>query len=117
MKAEHFILISEQVRANAILRINELPMEGKIKVTISDSGGKTARQRGLQFMWYTEVSEAGIGGRHEDTKEGVHLAKKSSSRIKIGIAHRHLLTRWTPSFVSSCLPPIPDSETSVYHIN
>ena len=76
MKAQHYILISEQVRENAIDYIRELPADGKLKITISDAKDKSVRQRGLQWKWYTEVSEAGIGGRHEDTKEGVHLVSK-----------------------------------------
>lgn len=76
MKAENYILISPAVRENAIKRIMELSCDGKTKITIASAGNKSARQRGLQWMWYTEVAKAGIGGRHEDTKDGVHSIAK-----------------------------------------
>lgn len=76
MKAENFILINPAIRDNAIKRIMELDCDSKTKITIASAGNKSARQRGLQWMWYTEVAKAGIGGRHEDTKDGVHLAAK-----------------------------------------
>ncbi len=76
MKAESFFLINPHIRDNAIKRIMELPFDGKAKITISDAGSKSVRQRGLQFLWYTDVAKAGIGGRHEDTKNGVHRLSK-----------------------------------------
>lgn len=74
MKAENYILISDQVASNAITRIMELPADGKTKVTISDTGSKTVRQRGLQWIWYTDVARSGLGD--EDTKEEVHIKSK-----------------------------------------
>ena len=76
MKAENFIINSDQVKANLIERIDSIPTDGKTKVSISASGSKSAKQRGLQWKWFTEVSQAGIGGKHEDTKEGVALLAK-----------------------------------------
>lgn len=76
MKAEQYNLISDAVKANIISRLIELPSDGKVKVVISNAGDKSARQRGLQWKWYTETALAGIGGRHEDTKNGVHLVSK-----------------------------------------
>jgi len=76
MKAEQYNLISSEVRANLISRICELSVDGKIKVIISDAGSKSVKQRGLQWKWYTEVSMAGIGGKHEESKDGVHLVSK-----------------------------------------
>lgn len=76
MKAENFFLINENIRDKAIARIMELDCDGEKKITISAAGTKSARQRGLQWMWYTDVAKAGIGGRHEDTKDGVHLVAK-----------------------------------------
>ena len=83
MKAENFILINPAIRENAIKRIMELPFDGKAKITISDAGSKSVRQRGLQWIWYTDVAKAGIGGRHEDTKNGVHLLSKYRWAIPI----------------------------------
>lgn len=76
MKAEQYNLINEGVKLNLIAHIRDLPADGKRKVVISDAGSKSARQRGLQWRWYTDVAQAGIGGAHEDTKEGVHLVSK-----------------------------------------
>lgn len=76
MKAEQYNLINENVKRNVITYIQSLPADGKRKIVISDAGSKSARQRGLQWKWYSEVAHAGIGGIHEDTKEGVHLASK-----------------------------------------
>ena len=76
MKATKFILSSELIRDNAISAINNIELNGKTQVTISDVGAKSARQRALNWMWNNEVAESGIGGKHEDTAEGVHLVAK-----------------------------------------
>ncbi len=76
MKSEKYFIINDQVRENAVLRINNIPADGKLKVVISNAGDKSAKQRGIQWIWNTEVAEAGIGGKHEDTKNGVHLVSK-----------------------------------------
>lgn len=76
MKAEQYILINENVRQNLMAHIRSLPADGKLKVTISDASSKSARQRGLEWTWYTDVANSGVGGVHEDTKEGVHLVSK-----------------------------------------
>lgn len=76
MRAEQFFIVNDRVKDNAIKRIGEIEINGKLKVVISDAGSKSAKQRGLQWKWNTEVANAGIGGKHEDTKNGVHLASK-----------------------------------------
>lgn len=76
MKAETFFLVSDAVRATAIQRILEMPVDGNFKVTVASAGGKSSRQRGLQWMWYTNVADSGMGGRHEETKDSVHLFSK-----------------------------------------
>lgn len=76
MKAEIFNLISDKVKADLINRIVLLPCDGKVKVVISDAGTKSAKQRALNWLWNTEVAKAGIGGKHESTKDGVHLVSK-----------------------------------------
>lgn len=76
MKTEHYTIISDNVKAVLIDRIRAIPVDGKTKISISDSGSKSAKQRGLQWKWYSEVAQAGIGGKHEDTKEGVNLVAK-----------------------------------------
>ena len=76
MKAESFTLINNAEKEKAIKFLQSLEANGKLKVVVSSAGTKTARQRGLQYMWYTDVAKAGIGGKHEDTKEGVALLAK-----------------------------------------
>ena len=76
MQAESFFIVNTDVKKNLIGRIMDIPADGKTKVVISNAGTKSGRQRGLQWRWYTEVANAGIGGRHEDTKDGVHLVSK-----------------------------------------
>ncbi|MCK4621280.1 MAG: hypothetical protein KAT62_03595 [Desulfuromonadales bacterium] len=76
MKAEQFFLTAPHVKANLINRLVDIECDGKIKVVLSDAGSKSVRQRGLQWRWYTEVAKSGVGGKHESTKDGVHLLSK-----------------------------------------
>lgn len=76
MKQESYRLINDQVRRNAIMRINSIECDGKLKIVICDAGSKSDLQRGLQWRWYHDVANAGIGGKHESTKNGVHLISK-----------------------------------------
>ena len=76
MKSESYYLVSHAITFNLATRIGMLPVDGSVKVVISDAGSKSSKQRGLQWMWYSEVARAGIGGKHEDTKNGVHLLSK-----------------------------------------
>lgn len=76
MKKEEYILNSQSVLNLAMTRCKSLELDGRTKLTLSDAGNKSARQRALQWLWNTEVSKSGIGGKHEDTKEGVHLVSK-----------------------------------------
>ncbi len=85
MKAEPYYLINEHVRNVAIMRIKELPCDGKLKVTIANSGEKSAKQRGLDWMWSTDIAESGMGGEFEDTKENVHRVCKYRWAIPIFI--------------------------------
>ena len=52
MKAEIYHVTSLQSLKNVITRITELDLTEAKKVTISDSGTKSSRQRGLQWIWY-----------------------------------------------------------------
>jgi len=76
MKSEQYFIVNQTVKVNLAMRIGEIAIDGKIKVTISDAGNKSVKQRGLQWKWNTEVARSGIGGKHEDTKNGVHLISK-----------------------------------------
>lgn len=65
MKAKPFYLLSEQIRHNAIQAINAVELNGKTKVTLSDAGSKSARQRGLQWVWIGDVAEAGTQSKKQ----------------------------------------------------
>jgi len=69
------IITSEQNKTYCQNLINELPDDGsytiEIKKTKKDS---TSKQRRLQWLWYTELSQSGLG--RNDTKEGCHLTAK-----------------------------------------
>ena len=83
MKSESYILANPNVLNNAIMRLKDLELNGKIKLTISSAGDKSSRQRGLEWRWYTDVANSGLGGKHEDSKKGVHLAAKYRWAIPI----------------------------------
>ncbi len=76
MKTESYFLGSNNARRTILQRISSLEINGGIKVTISDSVSRSARQNALYWKWMTEVSESGFGGKHEDTKEGAHIICK-----------------------------------------
>ena len=83
MKAETFYLTNRDVIKNVISRILEINTTDKLKITISDIGKKSSRQRGLDWMWNDDIAKAGIGGKYEDTKEGVHLVCKYRFAVPI----------------------------------
>jgi len=41
------------------------------------------KQRNLDWQWNTDIANAGIGGKHEDTKDGVHLVCKYRFAVPI----------------------------------
>ncbi|MES0444952.1 MAG: hypothetical protein ABUJ92_00265 [Desulfobacterales bacterium] len=83
MKPESYYLANHAITFNLAARIGMLPVDGSVKVVISDAGSKSSKQRGLQWMWCSDVARAGIGGKHEDTKNGVHLVSKWKWAIPI----------------------------------
>ena len=81
MKSESYILINDNVRNNAIMRIKDLECKGKFKITISNAGDRSARQNSLLWLWHTFVANSGIGSY--DEKEAVHRSVKSRWIIPI----------------------------------
>jgi hypothetical protein len=81
MKSKRYIFSSELIRDNAILAINDIPLDGKTTVSIGDTGSKSSRQHGLWWLWCTDVANSGMGSY--DTKEAVHLAAKQRWVIPI----------------------------------
>ena len=80
---DSFRIVNKASQKAAIDAILDLDMDGSKTVKIIDSGSKRARQRGLQWVWYTYLAKLGIGGKHEDTKDGVHLLCKYRFAVPI----------------------------------
>ena len=74
MSSVTFWLGSEAMRARALEAVKAETINGSKKVVISDTRSKSTQARGIQWLWYTEVSRSGIGSR--DTKEEVHRDAK-----------------------------------------
>jgi len=85
MKPESYHLINDNILNNAIMRFKELPTDGTLKIVISNAGDKSARQRGLDWMWSTDIANSGMGGKFEDTKDNVHRVCKFKWAIPIFI--------------------------------
>lgn len=83
MKAETYILLNKDVQKNAMARMFDVELNGRVKVTFSNAGSKKQNQRGLQYLWYSDIAKSGVGGEHEDTKEGVHLVCKYRFAVPI----------------------------------
>lgn len=83
MKAKTFSLASLNSMKAAKAYLEGVIPNGKIKVTFSDAGTKSAKQRGLQYMGYEDKAKSGIGGRLSDTKENCHLEAKYRFAIPI----------------------------------
>lgn len=76
MKAKTYAIVDGQIRKNVINDIMDRPADGTIQVTISQVATKSARQRGLQHIWYSDVVKSGIGGEHESAEDLLDLACK-----------------------------------------
>jgi hypothetical protein len=76
MKALRFNLVNGQIRKNVINDLMDRPVDGTIMVTISGVADKSARQRGLQHIWYADVVKSGLGGEHESSEDLLDWACK-----------------------------------------
>jgi len=76
MKVKPIFLVDERARKTAMSQLMDAPTDGTMKVTFSGAKGKSARQRGLQWMWYEDVVKSGIGGRDEADENRLHLVSK-----------------------------------------
>ena len=98
MKAENYYLTSPEVAKKVSTRLLETTLDGKTKVTFSDAGSKSAKQRGLQWMGYEDKARSGKGGRLGDTKENCHLEAKYRFAVPIFLRDdpffADLYTRW-----------------------
>jgi hypothetical protein len=76
MRAKHFYLKSLEAQKEAMGFLMGVILDGKVKVTFSDAGTKSAKQRGLQWMWHEDIAKSGKGGSHFDTEDDVDLFMK-----------------------------------------
>ena len=85
MKAKHYFLTSLEEIKKVSNRLLEIIPDGKIKVTFSDAGSKSSKQRGLDWMWTEDICKAwiGTGSGNFDTKEDTHLYCKWHYAIPI----------------------------------
>ena len=83
MKAKTFSLASLNSMKAARAYLDGVVPNGKIKVTFSDAGTKSVKQRGLQWIWYEDKAKSGRGGRLGDTKENCHLEAKYRFAVPI----------------------------------
>jgi len=69
------VIDSKESQKDAIDLIRIMEIDGSMSVQIkrTDRSG-TAKQRRLQWLWYSQVADSGLGS--SDTKEGVHLESK-----------------------------------------
>lgn len=70
-------LVDGKAKAKAIAAVENLEADGTWKVTIAGAKDKSARQRGLQWLWYGDVVKSGIGGAEESEKEDLHIKAKA----------------------------------------
>ncbi|MCP4501260.1 MAG: hypothetical protein GY822_14970 [Deltaproteobacteria bacterium] len=76
MQAKKFVACNGEIRRNCLAYITAIELTGKPQVTIAQTATKSARQRGLQYLWYDDIVNSGIGGERESTKESLDLACK-----------------------------------------
>ena len=76
MKQQIYAMVNGQIRKNIINDIMDRPVDGTVQVTIGAIATKSARQRGLQHIWYKDVVKSGLGGEHESGEDLLDLACK-----------------------------------------
>jgi hypothetical protein len=83
MKAEKYVLINEGVKRRVLQRFHTITLDGSSTITFSATGSKSARQRGLQHIWYDDVVMSGLGGAYESNDEILDLYCKYRWGIRI----------------------------------
>ena len=112
MKPEIFWLGSQGAKQRAIKRINDLEINGSVSVKIADTGSRSARQNALYWQWVTEIAEAGIGGKHEETKAGAHIVCKY--RFARPIINRDMPEQW--EFLATLEREYTDKPEALFYI-
>jgi hypothetical protein len=76
MKAKTYVIVNKKLQQAALVDLLDRPMDGSIQVVISGVANKSARQRGLQHIWYGDVVKSGLGGEHESAEDLLDWACK-----------------------------------------
>ena len=72
---KEIVITTDQQRRYALSLVGELPLDGTMQVVVRKvDESSTAKQRRLQWLWYSEIAASGLG--RNDSKEGVHLDEK-----------------------------------------
>ena len=98
MKAIRTRLTDEKALEYTIGRIREQELNGKVMVTIHNAVPKTARQRGLQHLWYEDVVNSGIGGKYEEDTTSLDLFVKWQWVLKILLYDPGMDPEWQADF-------------------
>lgn len=83
MKSQRYILINEDVKKRFLRDLYTRPLDGSTTVTISATGSKSARQRGLQHIWYDDIVMSGLGGQYEADEQILDVYCKYRWGIRI----------------------------------
>lgn len=114
MKAEIIYLTSLEAMQKVSSRLLEIIPDGKIKVTFSDAGTKSVKQRGLQWIWYGDKAKSGRGGRLGDTKENCHLEAKYRFAVPILLRDD---SRFAALYLVYCNKYEGDQEMMLYFVD
>ena len=85
MKAKPFVLRDQFILNNLKIELDKIELDGHTTVTIGNTGSKSSRQRGYEWILYEAIAKSGKGGRHEDEKNGVHMVCKYRFAVPIFI--------------------------------
>lgn len=72
MKAETIYLLNEYKLDEAISKLRRCELGNGFQMVLSNADVKTVRQHKYQRRLYNDISQSGMGGRHEETPESVH---------------------------------------------
>ena len=117
MKAENYYITSLAVIQKVSARLLEIIPDGKIKVTFSDAGSKSAKQRGLQWMGYEDKARSGKGGRLGDTKENCHLEAKYRFAVPIFLRDDPFFADLYKGWCEKCLFLEDKQERMLYFVD
>ena len=95
MKSKPIFLVDDRALQAARVALRDAPLDGTVKVTFSAAKDKSARQRGLQWMWYEDVVKSGVGGTDEADQNRLHLVSKYRWCLPIQIRDDdHMASLW-----------------------